>query len=58
MDRADQHSDEGSTAAHHHNPTNHDEFAAALDPGGELIDLRLEPHNLVVMVAVVHGASL
>ena len=39
-------------------PTDQDEFAAAPDPDGELIDLCLKPHNLVAMVAVVHGASL
>jgi hypothetical protein len=45
-------------AARNGDPTDQDEFAAALDPGGELIDLPLKPHNLVAMVAVVHGASL
>jgi hypothetical protein len=42
-------------AARHGDPAGHDEFAAALDPGRQLIDLRLEPHDLVAMVAVVHG---
>ena len=36
-------------------PAGQDEFAAALDPSRQLIDLRLEPHDLVAMVAVVHG---
>ena len=39
-------------------PAGQDIFAAAFNSGGELIDLRLKLHNLVVMVGVVHGASL
>jgi hypothetical protein len=58
LDRTDQHSDEDRTAARNGDPTDQDEFAATLDPGGEPIDLRLKPHNLVAMIAVVHGASL
>jgi hypothetical protein len=48
---------ENGPAAHHGDPTNQDKFAAALDPGGELIDLRLKQNNLIA-IAVVHGASL
>ena len=58
LDRADQHGGENGPTAHHGDPTNQDKFAAALDPGGELIDLRLKQNNLIAMVAVVHGASL
>jgi hypothetical protein len=58
LDHGDQHSDEDCTAAYHGDPAGQDEFATALDPGDELIDLRLKPHNFVTMIAVVHGATL
>ena len=45
-------------AARHGDPAGDDKFAAALDPGRQLIDLRLEPHDLVAMVAVVQGAPV
>ena len=37
----------------HGDPSGQDEFAAAFDPGGELINLRLESHDLVAIVAFV-----
>src|SRR5262249_1117757 len=49
LDRADQHGGEDGP--------DQDKFAAALDPGGELIDLRLKQNNLIAMVAVVHGVA-
>src|SRR5262245_33547200 len=58
LDRADQHGGENGPAAYHGDPAGQDKFAAAFNFGGELIDLRLKPYNLVAMVAVVHGASL
>jgi hypothetical protein len=57
LDRADNGGDENHAAAHHGDPAGQDEFAAAFDPSDELIDLRLEPHDLVAMVAVVHGVT-
>ena len=35
-------------------PAGHDEFAAALDPGRQLIDLRFEPHDLVARIIISH----
>src|SRR5262249_59756232 len=58
LDRADQHGGENGPAAYHGDPAGQDKFAAAFNFGGELIDLRLKPYNLVAMVAVVHCASL
>src|SRR6516164_10052045 len=58
LDRTDQHGDQNGPATDHGDPAGQDKFAAALDPGGELIDLSLKPHNLVAMVGVVHDASL
>src|SRR6266849_9463137 len=55
LDRSDQYGDENKAAAHHGDLAGEDEFAAVFDPSGELIDLRLELHDLVAMVAVVHG---
>jgi hypothetical protein len=55
LDRADYGGDENHAAAHHGDLAGEDEFAAVFDPSGELIELRLEPHDLVAMVAVVHG---
>src|SRR5438270_11132400 len=54
LDHADYGSDENHAAAHHGDLAGEDEFAAVFDPNGELIDLGLGPHDLVVMVAVVH----
>jgi len=53
LDCADHHGDENDAAGRHGDPAGHDEFAAALDPGRQLIDLRLEPRDLVAMVTVV-----
>jgi hypothetical protein len=58
LDRTDQQSDKDRTAASDGDLTDQHQFTAALDPGDEVIDLRLKPHNLVATVAVVHGASL
>jgi hypothetical protein len=33
-------------------------FAAALDRGLELIDLRLQPHNLASLIVPIHGPSM
>src|ERR1700732_3462519 len=55
LDHADYGGDENHAAAHHGDLAGEDEFTAVFDPNGELIDLRLEPHDLVAMVAVVHG---
>ena len=51
---ADQQGDENHPAARHGDPSNQDEFAAALDPVGELIDLSLEPHDFVARILTIH----
>lgn len=51
--RANQHGDKRHGSGRHGNPSDQDEFAAALDPGAKVINLRLELHDLVVSVAVV-----
>ena len=55
LDCTDQPGDENHAAACHGDPPGQDEFAAALDPGGKLGDLRLKLDDLDAMVAVVRG---
>jgi hypothetical protein len=52
VDRVDQDGDENYVAAYYGDLTAEDEFAATLNPVGELIDLRLELHDLIAKVAV------
>jgi hypothetical protein len=54
MDRTNQDGDKHYGSGGDGDPSGQDEFAATLDSVGESIYLLLEPHNLVVSVAVVH----
>src|SRR5437016_9345751 len=57
LDRADHHGNENHSAASHGDLGGQDKFAAALDSNGKLVDLRLESHDLVAIIAVVHGCT-
>src|SRR5215469_3682137 len=54
VEHTDQNGDENSPTANHENPPGEDKLATAFNPGGELINLLLEPHDLVMMVRIVH----
>ena len=57
-DRAEKKRGQQDAAGGHGNPRRQDEFAAALDPVRERLDLRLQAHDLLVRVAVIHACSL
>jgi hypothetical protein len=54
MDRTDQDGDKHYGAGGDGDPSGQGEFAATFDSVGKLIDLHLEPHDLVAIVAGVH----
>jgi hypothetical protein len=51
-------SDENHSAARDSDPSGQDEFAATLDPSGELIELRLKPDNFFTITTVVHACHI
>jgi hypothetical protein len=53
MDRTNQDGDKHYGSGGDGDPSGQDEFTATFDSVGKLIDLHLEPHDLVVSVAVV-----
>ena len=54
LERTNQNGDENRSAANHEDPPGEDTLATAFNPGRELINLFLEPHNLVAIAGIGH----